>query len=366
MIKRWFSLQALQEGADTPERVMEQVNLMIHFKGANRWILACAILIASIGLNVNSTAVIIGAMLISPLMGPIVGIGFALAMYDFTLLRRAFKNLLGATLLSLAVSTLYFLVSPFKDADSELLARTSPNLYDVFIAFIGGLVGAIALTRVEKGNPIPGVAIATALMPPLCTAGYGLATQQWAYCGGALYLFGINCVFIALATLLVVRWMEYPAMRINKMKLQAVVRWGIGLVVLLFTLPGFYFVVQLYEQKQFTLNANRYIQNEFSDQGLIVLKKKVSWTDEKGTIDLLLWQDTLSESFTRDKKMQLTNYQLEKVNLVLRYKENQWMNLLEQEMIKGDSGWLMPMLKERMMVTDTNMTVIPDETDLAP
>jgi uncharacterized hydrophobic protein (TIGR00271 family) len=357
MFKKWFSFQALQEGADTPERVMEQVKQMMHFQGANRWILACAILIASIGLNVNSTAVIIGAMLISPLMGPIVSMGFALAMYDFALLRVAFKNLAGATLLSLCVSTIYFYVSPFKEVQSELLARTSPNLYDVLIAFIGGLVGAIALTRAEKGNPIPGVAIATALMPPLCTAGFGLATQQYAFFGGALYLFGINCVFIALATLLVVRWMEYPAIRINKMKMQAVVRWGVSLLVLIFILPGFYFVMKLYEEKKFIRLANEFVSKEFSDEGLIVLKKKITWNKQGGCIDLLLWQDTLSSEFVQSKKMKCANYALGKAELVLRYKENLWMTMLQDEMAKGDSGWLMPMLKERMTSTDSLVRV---------
>src|SRR5690606_4201312 len=172
----------------------------ISFKGANRWILACAILIASIGLNVNSTAVIIGAMLISPLMGPIVGAGFSLATYDFSLLKKSAKNLLVATIVSLTVSSLYFYLSPFKDAQSELLARTSPTIYGRMMACFGGIVGPISMTRKEKGNPIPGVAIAAALMPPLCTAGFGIATFNLQYLLGALYLYSISCFFIGIAT----------------------------------------------------------------------------------------------------------------------------------------------------------------------
>ncbi|MFN3300903.1 MAG: DUF389 domain-containing protein, partial [Sediminibacterium sp.] len=160
----------LHNGEEEKAKVLENVVSNISFRGANLWILACAIVVASVGLNVNSTAVIIGAMLISPLMGPIVGAGFALGTYDFVILKKSAKNLLIATVVSLLVSTIYFFISPFKDAQSELLARTSPNIYDVLIAFFGGLVGVIATTRAEKGNPIPGVAIATALMPPLCTA----------------------------------------------------------------------------------------------------------------------------------------------------------------------------------------------------
>ena len=166
-MKRILDILNLNEGEDDREKTIESVKKNIDFKGANLWILACAIIVASVGLNVNSTAVIIGAMLISPLMGPIVGAGFALGIYDFTLLKRSLRNLLNATVVSLSVSTLYFYLSPFKDVQPELLARTSPNIYDILIAFFGVVVGVIAVTRSEKGNPIPGVAIATALMPPL-------------------------------------------------------------------------------------------------------------------------------------------------------------------------------------------------------
>lgn len=180
-MRKITDLLNLRDGEDDRTKTLEAVKNNITFKGANLWILACAIIVASVGLNVNSTAVIIGAMLISPLMGPIVGAGFALGIYDFSLLKRSLKNLLTATVVSLVVSTLYFYLSPFKDVQSELLARTSPNIYDILIAFFGGVVGVIAVTRSEKGNPIPGVAIATALMPPLCTAGYGIATAQWTF-----------------------------------------------------------------------------------------------------------------------------------------------------------------------------------------
>ena len=176
----------LHTGEEDRQKVLENVKSNISFRGSNFWILACAIVVASVGLNVNSTAVVIGAMLISPLMGPIVGAGFGLGIYDFDLLKKALKNLLIATIVGLVVSTIYFYLSPFKETQSELLSRTSPNIYDIFIAFFGGLVGVIAITRVEKGNPIPGVAIATALMPPLCTAGYGLAISNYNFFFGAI------------------------------------------------------------------------------------------------------------------------------------------------------------------------------------
>ncbi|PJC19082.1 MAG: hypothetical protein CO066_00930, partial [Comamonadaceae bacterium CG_4_9_14_0_8_um_filter_60_18] len=177
----------------------------VEFRGTNLWVLMFAIVIASIGLNVNSTAVIIGAMLISPLMGPIMALGYGAGINDSALMRSSLFNLGLAALISLIASTLYFLVTPLTLAHSELLARTTPSIWDVLIALFGGLAGVIGATRRIKSNLVPGVAIATALMPPLCTAGYGLATGNLSYFLGAFYLFAINSVFIAIATLMMVR-----------------------------------------------------------------------------------------------------------------------------------------------------------------
>lgn len=181
-------------------QIVAQISSGVSFRGANLWVLIFAIFIASLGLNVNSPAVIIGAMLISPLMGPIIGMGLAVGINDVELLKRSARNFGVATLISVLTATVYFLLTPLGDARSELLARTSPTLYDVLIATCGGAAGIIALCTKGKGNVIPGVAIATALMPPLCTAGYGLATGHWLYFLGAFYLFFINTVFISLAT----------------------------------------------------------------------------------------------------------------------------------------------------------------------
>lgn len=181
-------------------QAVEAIVQGVQFKGASLWILVCAVFIASLGLNMNSTAVIIGAMLISPLMGPIMGIGLGLGINDSQLIIRCVKNLAVATLFALLTSAIYFWISPLNDARSELLARTQPTLYDVLIAFFGGFAGIIATGSKSKGNILPGVAIATALMPPLCTAGYGIATAQWQFFFGAFYLFLINAVYIGLAT----------------------------------------------------------------------------------------------------------------------------------------------------------------------
>lgn len=200
----------LDEDKAEQSEVIENIRRGVDFRGTNLWILIFAIVVASVGLNVNSTAVIIGAMLISPLMGPIMGIGLSLGINDFELLKRSFKNFIVAVAISLIVSTLYFMVSPLSTAQSELLARTTPTIWDVLIATFGGLAGIVAQSRKDRTSTvIPGVAIATALMPPLCTAGFGLATGNWAYFGGAFYLFFINAVFIAFATYFIVRFLKY-------------------------------------------------------------------------------------------------------------------------------------------------------------
>lgn len=180
----------LQHDKEDEAETIESIKRGVEFKGMNLWVLIFATFIASLGLNTNSTAVIIGAMLISPLMGPIMGFGLGLGINDFELIKRSFRNFATATIFSVITSSLYFLISPISEAQSELLARTQPTLYDVLIAFFGGLAGIVASSTKYKGNVIPGVAIATALMPPLCTAGFGLATGNFYYFFGAFYQIG--------------------------------------------------------------------------------------------------------------------------------------------------------------------------------
>ena len=285
MFESLFNFINLHNGEEKKEKVLENVISNVSFRGSNLWILACAIIIASIGLNVNSTAVIIGAMLISPLMGPIVGAGLALGTYNFPLLKKSIKNLLIATIVSLTVSTLYFYISPFKDVQSELLARTSPNIYDVMIAFFGGLVGIIAITRVEKGNPIPGVAIATALMPPLCTAGFGLATSNFSYFFGAFYLYIINCFFICIATFFVVKYLKYPSVIIDN-KYEKRIRYGITTLIVVMIVPSFYLAYNLFNEKQFIRTAEQFIQKEFDGKGYTIIYKKINYNSNPKSIDV--------------------------------------------------------------------------------
>lgn len=320
MSNKIFEFINLHNGEEDKQKVLENVFKNISFRGSNLWILACAIIIASIGLNVNSTAVIIGAMLISPLMGPIVGAGFALGTYDFQLLKKSMKNLLIATIVSLFVSATYFYVSPFKDVQSELLARTSPNIYDVLIAFFGGLVGVIAITRVEKGNPIPGVAIATALMPPLCTAGYGMATFNLSYFAGAFYLYSINCFFICIATFLVVKYLKYPAVNYKSIRYAKQIRLGITTLILIMIIPSFYLAYRLWNEKKFTKTVERFINTELVNNGYMVIYKKINYNSNPKKVELALLNKNLSENEIENYNRMLSN--LGATNTKLSFRQN--------------------------------------------
>jgi len=317
-MNKLFNFIDLTRGEDDQKNVLENVKANISFRGANLWILACAIVVASIGLNVNSTAVIIGAMLISPLMGPIIGAGFALGTYDFDLLKKSLKNLLIATVVSLFVSTVYFYLSPFKETQSELLARTAPNIYDILIAFFGGLVGVIAITRKEKGNPIPGVAIATALMPPLCTAGYGLAIGNPAFFGGAIYLYAINCVFICVATFLIVKFLEYPRVHKFEKARESQITYIITTLTIVLLLPSIYFGYTLFEERKFDQRVNMFIQNEFTDKGYTVIYKNTRYKSNPSRIEVAFLTKKFTHAETNEIKDRMKLYNLKGVALKIR------------------------------------------------
>ena len=232
----------------------------IPFRGPNIYILFVAIVIASVGLNVNSIPVIIGAMLISPLMSPIIGFGLGLGTNDTKLLLHSLKNLGIMFAISLIASTLYFLVTPLEtDNPTELLARTNPSIYDVMIAFFGGVAGILELSRKEKGTVMSGVAIATALMPPLCTVGYGIANFNWHYAGGALYLFFINCVFIALATFIAAKFLGFPhAEEADKRSWRKIVSYS--LLILVVIVPSFFSAYNIVRENEFATNVRHFVR----------------------------------------------------------------------------------------------------------
>ena len=306
----------LTEDMAEPAEIKADVEAGIPFQGTNLWVLIFAILVASVGLNVNSTAVIIGAMLISPLMGPIVGIGYGAATMELGLIRRGAKSLLTATMLSLAVSALYFRLTPLTDTGSELLGRTQPTTWDVLIALFGGAAGAVGLTRREHSNVIPGVAIATALMPPLCTAGYGLATAHWAYFGGALYLFSINCVFISVATFLVIQILPLPHHEFETAHGARRVRTIIWLLALLTAAPSVYLAVGIVRNGTFTHNAQRFVDEQLNLPGTYVVTSRIGATAR--TVNVLLAGQRLTQAQLRVAHTQLSKYRLEGTQLTVR------------------------------------------------
>jgi uncharacterized hydrophobic protein (TIGR00271 family) len=296
--------------------VIDNIDRGVVFKGTNLWILVFAIFIASLGLNVNSTAVIIGAMLVSPLMGPIMGLGLGMAINDLALLKKALVNYLLAAGVGLATSTLYFILSPLNDAHSEILARTSPNIYDVLIALFGGLAGILATSSKQKGNVIPGVAIATALMPPLCTAGFGLATLNFNYFFGAFYLFLINTVFISLATLITVRFLNFPFKHLPDSKSETRAKrivWGVVLITLL---PSIYFGYDMIKQNKFIKRANMFIETEAIFPNDYLLKKTID--TKKNTISLTYGGQYIEEKDILLLKSKLSKYDLDSSKFEIR------------------------------------------------
>ncbi len=297
-------------------KVIENVDRGVEYKGTNLWILVFAIFIASLGLNVNSTAVVIGAMLISPLMGPIIGLGLGMAINDFQLLRKSLFNYVFALVVGLITSTIYFSLSPLSDASSEILSRTSPNIYDVLIALFGGFAGMLAVSSRNKGNVIPGVAIATALMPPLCTAGYGIANGNLAYLSGALYLFIINTVFISLSTLITAKYLKFPIKALAEKSDELVARrvmWGVTLLTLL---PSVYFGYDIVVQSQFRRRADKFVDAEAVFPNDYLLKKTID--SPSRTIRLTYGGEFIPEAKIDELKAKMPTYQLSDAKLEIR------------------------------------------------
>lgn len=298
-----------QEKEDELETI-ESIRKGIEFKGTNLWVLIFATFVASLGLNTNSTAVIIGAMLISPLMGPIMGFGLGLGISDFDLIKRSFRNFATATVFSVITSTLFFLISPISEAQSELLARTQPTVYDVLIAFFGGLAGIVASSTKSKGNVIPGVAIATALMPPLCTAGFGLASGNLYYFFGAFYLYFINTVFISLATYVVVRLLKYPKkVFLNKQREKIVTRY-VGVIVFFTIVPSLFLSYNLIRASYFNDRVRTFVADELSFPNTQILSKTVTDTSDKKEVKVVLIGETVPETMIANARAKMPKYGL--------------------------------------------------------
>ncbi len=318
-------LERFALGADAASQ--EEVNSNIHkgitIRGTNLWVLIFAIFIASLGLNTNSTAVIIGAMLISPLMGPIIGMGYSMGVYDFNLLKESFRNFLVMIVVSLITSAIFFTLPLITSTQSELLARTQPTTYDILIALFGGLAGMVAQTRKDRtGTVIPGVAIATALMPPLCTVGYGLATLQFRFMLGALYLFTINTVFIALASFIVTRVMKFQMIGdLEPLKLKKLKNMMI-LIIILVTLPSILIAISIIQRSSFEANYKHFVDEAFKYDNTFVVESSADYKPgrkKQSVIEVRLFGEPLSENVINNIRAQMSSvYHLPKVDLVVR------------------------------------------------
>lgn len=314
----------LEEGKADEYETIESIKNGIVFRGTNLWILICAIFIASIGLNVNSTAVIIGAMLISPLMGPIIGIGLGIGIFDLELIRRAIKNLAIAVVISVITSTVYFLITPLSDAQTEILARTTPTLWDVLIALFGGFAGIIASSREDKSNAIPGVAIATALMPPLCTAGYGIATAQWSFFIGAFYLFSINCVFITFATVVIVRYLRYrPKQYVDETTSRRVKIW-VGTLVIATMIPSVFIAYNVVQKSFFEKKARIFLEEELNQQATQVIDQQFVYRPDTSSIIITCIGKTVDSTQILQMSHRMSRYGLQKTQLIIRQDYNEF------------------------------------------
>lgn len=290
----------------------------IEFRGPNAWILAVAIIIASVGLNVNSIPVIIGAMLISPLMGPIFGLGLGLGINDINLMKQAGKNLLIMVSISVVVSLLYFMITPLSLSNpTELLARTRPTIFDVMIALFGGFAGIFEQCRKEKGTVFAGVAIATALMPPLCTAGYGLATGNLSSFLGALYLFCINCLFITMATYFMVKYFRFKKTEYADhgfgLKTQRITTF----LIFVFLIPSVWSAVVLVKQNNFETKAIEFVEAHRSIGNSIIYDYQIEHHD-RSVLKVFLTGETLSEVDRRNLYAYAKEHEINEEQIVIK------------------------------------------------
>ncbi len=300
----------MRNDQDTSENIHNNLASGVKLKGSPLVILFCAIIIASVGLNTNSTAVIIGAMLISPLMNPILAIGYSISTYDGKLFRSALISFLTLFSIALATSSVYFMLTPIQTATSEILARTEPGIFDFIIAFVGGLAGIVGVSRKEKSNVIPGVAIATALMPPLCTVGYGFATGQPEISKGAFYLFSINVFFITLSTFVVCKAMKLKPTYKDTRKYDKLIKRSFIVISILLTIPlsitSYKLSKETYEKEQIISNINAF----FTENEILANDKKVLFMTYFKT-DKVLRLDCIGEDLTESEIELIKNYMAE-------------------------------------------------------
>lgn len=322
------------------EETINQIKDSVDFRGAKLWILILAIFVASLGLNTNSTAVIIGAMLISPIMGPIMGMGLGVGINDFELFKRSLKSFITATIFSVLTATIYFLITPLAEAQSELLARTEPTIYDVFIALCGGLAGIIATCSISQrnGNVIPGVAIATALMPPICTTGFGIATGNWLYAAGAFYLYLINTIFISLATVIGVHIMHFSKKEFRDARRERRVKQIIATIAVVTMVPASFLTYLLVRETVFAKKANDFIAQELESDTTRIVSRDIQY--KKNTISVVLFGKEVSHERLLEAQKRLDKYGLEGTKLSVIQSSSNLNSKEIQALLKGNAKLL--------------------------
>ena len=318
------------------ENASTSIRKNIAFKGTNVFILACAIIIASVGLNVNSIPVIIGAMLVSPVMGPILGFGLGLGTEDNDLVKNSLKNFGVMVGISIIASTLFFLLSPLSLANpSELLARTNPTIYDVLIALFGGLAGIIETSRKDKGTVISGVAIATALMPPLCTVGYGISIGNWGYALGALYLFTINSIFIALATFAAVKYFQFPLVETSESRKRLPKRWVV-VILLIVIIPSIISAITVVKENNFKIHAEKVVAENKNLGKCFIYDHKATYSRKSPKLELFLAGEKLTDDAKERLYKDAEQYGITRSQIVFHEDAtNMRQDISETEMMKG-------------------------------
>ena len=318
------------------ENACASIRKNIAFRGTNVFILACAIIIASVGLNVNSIPVIIGAMLISPVMGPILGFGLGLGTEDNPLVKNSLKNFGVMVAISILASTLFFLLSPLSLANpSELLARTQPTIYDVLIALFGGFAGIIETSRKDKGTVISGVAIATALMPPLCTVGYGISIWNWAYVSGALYLFTINSIFIALATFIAVKYFRFPVVDTDEQR-RRMPKSALYLILLIVIVPSIISAISVIKENNFKIHAERVVAENKNLGKCFIYDHKATYSRKSPKLELFLAGETLTNEAKQQIYRSAEEYGITRSQIVFHEDATSMrQEFSEKEIVKG-------------------------------
>ena len=319
------------------ENATASIRKNIAFKGTNVFILACAIVIASVGLNVNSIPVIIGAMLISPVMGPILGFGLGLGTEDTDLVKNSLKNFGVMVIISILASTIFFLLSPLSLANpSELLARTRPTIYDVLIALFGGLAGIIETSRKDKGSVITGVAIATALMPPLCTVGYGISIWKGSVIFGALYLFLINSVFIALATFAAVKYFHFPIIEASSETKKRLPKAAVYIIMLIVIVPSVITAISVIKENNFTIHAERLVAENKNLGKCFIYDHKATYSPKAPKLELFLAGETLTNEAKNEFYKNAEEYGITRSQIVFHEDATSMrQEFSETEMMKG-------------------------------